>query len=457
MISNDILEIDPFKLMHWLNVRKCTMARGAKLSGLKEALIIDLARGHARRIAAADADTLARALDLPSEELLADGELTPAVYFHTHEQIAATKQKLFRGGNHYYNYYTLPTPKGYVAPVLLDILCPKDRNPELNNGHLEPAITINLGPGEINGIWGEKSEPDAWRTLKAAIGAEQDWIVGDSYIESPYQPHTYSLASDEKARIISYTVKSNLESIVYKTNSWNDARFEEMAQTYDGRTSHAATLLSNIERRGFTPETLSQALGFGDNRIKAFIAGDADALDMDSLKTVGRALGVDYRVLLPVDHVHDSVGKTFWTIADSRSTIRTYLSYTVASMSAAPQHMDMMGLFIKVDNPSDGDVLDLLDSGCAHYYVSGGEMILFWNENDGDVRTQALREGDGFWVGPYVRHGLSGNGALIKMGNGEGINYLSMLELTNTYDTANTLRRCRKDQTVWGYDAEING
>ena len=37
---------------------------------------------------------------------------------------------IIKDGIHFYNYYTLPTPKGYVSPVLLDILCPKDKLPK---------------------------------------------------------------------------------------------------------------------------------------------------------------------------------------------------------------------------------------------------------------------------------------------------------------------------------------
>ena len=56
----------------------------------------------------------------------------------------------------FYNYYSLPIPEGFVGPVILDILCPKNKLPKLNNGHLEQAITINLGNSDIYGRWGKK-------------------------------------------------------------------------------------------------------------------------------------------------------------------------------------------------------------------------------------------------------------------------------------------------------------
>ena len=70
--------------------------------------------------------------------------------------IEATRRAVHRDGIHFYNYYNLPAPKGQVARVILDILCPAERLPAQNNGHLEPAITINLGPGHINGLWGDE-------------------------------------------------------------------------------------------------------------------------------------------------------------------------------------------------------------------------------------------------------------------------------------------------------------
>ena len=87
-------------------------------------------------------------LDVPKEFLLSHDDVPPYIYNSKH-QIEKTKRPIKRGGIHFYNYYTLPSPKGYVAPVLIDILCPKEKLPKLNNGHLEPAITVSLGPNDI--------------------------------------------------------------------------------------------------------------------------------------------------------------------------------------------------------------------------------------------------------------------------------------------------------------------
>ena len=76
-------------------------------------------------------------------------------YIFFKKKILSTKRPIKRDGIHFYNYYTLPSPQGFKSPVILDILCPHYKVPKLNNGHLEQAITVNLGPGDIYGRWGE--------------------------------------------------------------------------------------------------------------------------------------------------------------------------------------------------------------------------------------------------------------------------------------------------------------
>ena len=97
-----------------------------------------------------------RVLDVPKKALITDNGV-PAYMHHTKSQIEKTKRPINRGGIHFYNYYTLPSPHGYVAPVLIDILCPKNKMPTLSNGHLEPAITVSLGPNDIYARFAKKT------------------------------------------------------------------------------------------------------------------------------------------------------------------------------------------------------------------------------------------------------------------------------------------------------------
>jgi len=453
-MSTQQIALDGFKLRHWLNARKFTNRRAAEAAGLTEDEVSHLASGNVQSAEQIVVNGLARALNLPASYLIADNEELPAVIYQSKEEVLATKREVNRGGFHFYNYYSLPSPEGYVAPVLIDILCPRDRDPVQNNGHLEPAITINLGPHHIYGLWGDKSKDDAWHQFDTNKSDEKDWIIGDSYVEPPYQPHSYSLAEDGPAQILSYTVKSNLEAVVNQTNAWADSMFEHMVDGYRERAPYAAILTQMMARRAYDVDSLAAEVAIGGNSLKAYLEGDEDALGVTELKAIGRCLGVDYRLLMAPVFVHDSVGKTWCSYKDSVRSIRPYKSYTVASMSAAPQHTDLMGLFMKVDNDAGATPIDLLDHSCSHYLVTGGDMVFRYLETDGSPVEHRIAEGDAMWVGPYIEHGFSGRGSLIKMGNGEGLSSLNQLEFSNTYALADTLSRCRKDKQVWGFDAK---
>mgnify|MGYP000031157839 CR=1 FL=1 len=56
------------------------------------------------------------------------------------------------------------------------------------------------------------------------------------------------------------------------------------------------------------------------------------------------------------------------------------------------------------------------------------------------------------WVATYTKHGFSGNGALIKISDGQNFNYLEKIDIGNTYNLKMTLARGRKDKINWGYD-----
>ena len=164
-------------------------------------------------------DKLAEVLSIPPSYIL-EQEKIPSYILNTKEIIEKTKRPIQRGGIHFYNYYTLPSPQGYVAPVLIDILCPKGRLPVLNNGHLEPAITISLGPNDIYARFAKKLNKETY--LKFKINKDQDtnWVVGSSYFEPSYCLHTYSRATNGPGRILSYTTRSYLENLL--GNKLND-------------------------------------------------------------------------------------------------------------------------------------------------------------------------------------------------------------------------------------------
>ena len=444
------IEIDSYRLMHWMNARKLTPTMVAERSGVDLALISGLTSGDVSGELSVDqTSTIAEVLNVGVGDLVVDDNAVPDVVYMSKEEILATCREVERGGIHFYNYYSLPAPKGFIAPVLIDILCPAGRVPTQNNGHLEPAITINLGPGHIQGLWSHEPEDDTYHPFYANKKEDSDWILGDSYLEPPYCPHTYARYSEEPTQILSYTIKSNLESFVNLSNSWSDQAYENMLSTMNRDSFGAFALKTLMERHGYDAETLGDRIGVGDNAVLSFMEGDTSALAIDDLKKIALLLGCDVRLFMPNVDNTDRVGRSWCSFQDSRASIRKFKSYTVASMSVSPQYPDLIGLFVKVDKAESDDALDLMEHSVTHYMVTGGELVFRWQKPDGSIGEQRLADRDTLWVNAYVQCGFAGSGSLIKMGNGEGTAYTDHFEMSNTFDAVGALRRARHDTSTW--------
>jgi 2-hydroxyethylphosphonate dioxygenase len=439
------LLLDTFKVVHWMNARKFTSHELAVRLDLGDEEFGRLLAGDEFDVADEVAELLAMRLDIELWQISAGAGRNLVVIRGTAE-MRATRRAVRRDGIHFYNYYTMAAPAGRVAPVILDILCPADRLPALNNGHLEPAITVNLGPGDINGRWGTELTESTWHRMRAGTAAVP-WVAGDSYVEPSFCPHSYSLATDVPARIISYTGASGLQALVGETNSWADHAFEAMVESVsDG--SPAAILRGALARRGHDLASLARETGIAQERL-----ADVADLTLDEVRTVAGVLATDYRVLLPATRDHDDVGKTYCPVQRSVASIRPFRSYEVASLAAAPHLPDLTGLYVHVDNATPEPVLDLCDLAETHYLVLDGEVTLWWRQ-DGAGTGSALLTGDGSaWVPPFVAHGWSGSGSVVKLGSGSHLSYVNHLELSNTFQPQWVLRRGRRDRLGWGYDA----
>jgi transcriptional regulator with XRE-family HTH domain len=442
--------VDSYKLAHWMNVRKVTPDQLAETAELDEELLRNLLR-ESSPLADDEARHVAEALRVNASQLAASPKQGLAAVVSTPDDLRASRRPIQRDGITFYNYYSMAGAPGRVAPVILDILCPHDRLPALNNGHLEPAITLNLGPGDIHGRWGEELGEAEWQVLRANH-AEDSWIVGDSYVEPSYCPHSYSLASPEPARIISYTCESNLAPLFSELNDWGDPAFAALLRDA-GDAAPPDLLRSALSRRGFDVAAAAERSGVARDALEAFLDGETEALSIAALRALGDAVGLDYRTLLPTPRRHDAVGKTSRSIEESRASARAFRSYTVASMASAPHLPDLIGLFLLVEKPDERvPELDLCDSSESHYLVVHGEPTLAWREADGHVAEAALEPDSSAWVAPYVDHGFGGDGAVVKLGSGSHVGYLDLIELSSTFAPEATLRRGRRDALGWGYD-----
>jgi hypothetical protein len=448
---NQSVSVDSFKVMHWLNARKLTLELAAQTIGIASETFHPITETESCVFPADVVERLAQCLNIDAHQIAADNAALPQVIVMKRHEIEASRRPIHRDGIHFYNYYSLPSPKGKVGPVILDILCPQGRLPKLNNGHLEPAITVNIGPGHIHGRWGENLAVDTWSVLEANKTGREPWILGDSYTEPSYCRHTYSLVADEPAQIISYTAKSNLEGFLNEANAWSERAFDAMLETMcDGHT-HANIMTLQLDRRGFSAETLAKTLSISQNAIVSYLNGDAESLSVAELRAIGTHLGVDYRLFLPAAHNWDGVGKTYCSVVDSMATVRRYRSYTVASMASAPTESDLIGLFMRVNKSGCDDELDLIDLGPSHYLTTQGELSLHVG-TDAGRKVVDLQTGDAVWLGAFVPHAFFGRGALAKLGNGEGSSYLDQVEISNTFDPRTTLKQSRRNLRGWGYD-----
>lgn len=447
------MRIDRYQVMHWMNIRKLTPAQVCALGGLREQTLAEILDGRGSYLDSADTARLGGVLRIEPMQLAAREGADIAVVTQSAVGLRATRREIQRAGLHFYNYYSMAAPPGRVAPVILDILCPAGTLPALNNGHLEPAITINLGPGDIYGRWGEELSPDTWQVLAANSGGD-GWIVGDSYVEPSYCPHSYGLVTDRPARIVSYTGASCLAGLLDEVNGWTDAAFRRLVRDWSAAAPAAVVLDALLRRRGYEPDTAAKASDVAADAIRDFLGGQADRLTPADLRALAGALSFDHRVLLPAQPRRDSVGKTCQTVAGSRETIRPFQGYTVASVAAAPTLPDLTGMFMLIDGGAAE--LDLCDHGETHYLVTDGELTLRWRGADGEVSEATLAPDGTAWVGPYVEHSWSGHGSLIKLGSGAHLGYLDQFELTGAFEPVATLRRGRRDALGWGYETAVS-
>lgn len=444
------VEIGSVKLMRWLNARKLTVSAFSTAVGMKAEQLDAEIGGDVLVWDRGLADRAAEVLDVEVDQLAVRPTTDTVVYLSAAASEAGSRV-VRRGGIDFYVYYSLAGPRGQVAPVILDILCPADRLPELNRGHLEPAITVNLGPGDINGRWGEELTADTWSVLSANRD-EDRWITGDSYLEPSFCPHTYSLAGGEPARILSYTGASPLAGLVDRTDTWPAGSFDALLDDLGERLAPATILDQTMRRRSFDTKSLCANAGVDERAVGDFLAGAADALDLPALRRIGATLHCDYRLLLPADAHRDKVGKSSCTYRESRASIRSFGEYLVADMAGSSSSPDLLGTFLLVDRAGTGEAIDLRDLPATFYLVTGGSATVHWRGDGDTVHRRELGRWDSLWIGPDVAHGFTGNAGLLRMGDASSYSSVDALELTNTYRPAWTLGRARHDRQGWGYD-----
>ncbi|MEU8606966.1 histidine kinase [Actinoplanes sp. NPDC048791] len=433
-----------------MNLRKVTAQQVAEQAGLSGEQMAALLSDGGAPVPDEVFSACAAALRVEPGQLSTNTEPDLTVVLQSAQELRDTCRPIQRDGIHFYNYYSMAAPAGRVSPVILDILCPSGRLPALNNGHLEPAITVNLGPGDIHGRWGENLSEATWQVLEANRDTDR-WITGDSYVEPSYCPHSYSLAGAEAARIVSYTGQSNLVPLVEELNTWSEPAFANFLDALPERTEPAALLELLLARRCYDTAGAAAAAGITEAGVKQILTDPFGSLP--EMRALGSALGFDYRLLLPPERRHDPVGKTWTSVAEGRRTQRDFRGYRVASMASAPHLSDLSGTFLQVETAAGEHGGDLVEANESHYLVISGAPALSWQDQHGAWQSAGLEVDASAWAGPFVRHRWSGTGSVLRFGSGSRAGYLDLFELTNTFAVAATARRSRRDTRGWGYDS----
>ncbi len=164
------------------------------------------------------------------------------------------------------------------------------------------------------------------------------------------------------------------------------------------------------------------------------------------LKRLNNVVGVNLANFNFKEKSEDEVGKVYCSYKRSIKSIRKFKSYKVADMAFSNRYPDLRGIFIKVLNKRNSKKDLNLFTSC-HYLVTDGKMEMSISKNKFNIK-----KGDSIWVCPNQNHGFNGNGSLIRISNGEAVDYLDMIELSKLYNPEHTLKRLYKDKFNWGYD-----
>ena len=430
------IKIDIIKLNHWLNARKIT---GQLIQLKQKSLNKKLKLKKNFTITSKELFFLNSELLIPTEKVILLKKIPDFIYW-SKTKIEKTKRPIKRDGIHFYNYYSLPIPEGFVGPVILDILCPKKKFPKLNNGHLEQAITINLGNSDIYGRWGKHKNKINFSKIKFNNSSINPWIIGDTYVEPTYCPHSYSRATDKNSQILSYTAKSPLEKVIKNLNNWSNENYKNLTNKIKSKDIRTSILNFYLNNRGVSINHLTKSINLKVKNLNQIIRNKKVLSKTCRLLKISPSL-FDKKTYKS----EDIIGKTYLSYKQSFKTIRKYKSYTVASMASSERYTDLFGLFIKVSNKKK--LKDLSDYASSHYLVTSGNFYL-----NIDNKRIKIKKGDAIWMSSFKLHGFSGYGSLLKISNGENLDSSDLLEILNLYNPNKTLERSYKDKISWGYE-----
>jgi 2-hydroxyethylphosphonate dioxygenase len=306
-----------------------------------------------------------------------------------------------------------------------------------------------MGPNDIYARFAEKLNNNTWVKFRINNNPKTNWIIGSSYYEPSFCKHTYSQAENGSGRIISYTTRSNIENLL--SGKLNENSYQNLININKNKKINRTLLKLEIESKGYSIKEISKKINISYKKINDYFKNTKKTIEKKYIIKLCKLINSDPNLFIDKTHKEDSVGKLYFDYKDSIKTIRKFKSYKVASIVNSKRFPDLSGYFIKVKNLKKNFLIDLFDSKCSHYFATRGKMKIYIKEKDKNL-SKEIREGDCLWMSAFTHHGFTGNGSLLKISDGQNINYLEKEDLINTYDVNNILKRAKDDMQNWGYD-----
>ena len=261
--------------------------------------------------------------------------------------------------------------------------------------------------------------------------------------------HTYSRATEGPGKILSYTTRSYIENLF--GSKLNENSFNVLKEKLNVERPNRTFLYQDIFNKGYDLDYISKKTKINKKKLENYFKNNKKKLSFAEISKICSLIDSNPADYLDKKFKQDSVGKHYFDYKDSIKTIRKFKSYKVASIASSARAPDLTGYFLKVQNKTKKNITDIIDNNCSHYLVTKGSLNFFAIENN-KIKKLKISEGDSLWLASYTKHGFSGDGALIKISDGQNFNYLEKIDLTNNYNLKMTLARGRKDKINWGYD-----
>ena len=129
-----------------------------------------------------------------------------------------------------------------------------------------------MGNSDIYGRWGKKINKNNCSKIKFNDSHKNSWIIGDTYVEPTYCPHSYSRATNINSKILSYTAKSPLEQFIKNLNGWSDERYSKMIKNLKLYNFRASILNFYLNNHGIEIKYLSKLIKVKVNSVNQIIS-----------------------------------------------------------------------------------------------------------------------------------------------------------------------------------------